>query len=107
MRRIEEPCFLEPADRALVGIRRENLCTEPRLVDAHASLAYGVAALDWINREQWLALVKRPHHAPRSERDSPAAWVVSGHKDRPFGPIPARPSADEVRERDLQFEGRA
>jgi hypothetical protein len=44
----EEPDFFQAADRALFSIRRNDSASEPRLMDASASLAHDVAALDRI-----------------------------------------------------------
>jgi hypothetical protein len=44
----EEPDFLQPADRALFSICRNDPASEPRLMDANARLAYDVTAFDRI-----------------------------------------------------------
>jgi hypothetical protein len=53
VRSLEEPDFLQTADRALFSIRRNDSVWEPRLVDANASLAHHVTALDLVVSENW------------------------------------------------------
>ena len=105
--RVEEPGLLEPADRALVRVRREHAGAEAGLVEAHACLADGVAPFDRVVGKEGLALVVWPDHAAGCERDIRVRQDRPGDEDRPLGPVPAGPGADEVDERRLQLERRA
>lgn len=64
VRGVEQAELLEAADRALVGVRRDDLAAEADLVDPPAHLADGVAALDLVDDRHRLALVVGADHLP-------------------------------------------
>jgi hypothetical protein len=104
---VEQACLLEPADCALVRVCRQHARPEAGLVQSHARFADGVAALERVVGQQWLALVVGADHPTRREGHGASDRVVAGEEDGPLGSVVPGPGADEVDERHLQLEGGA
>jgi hypothetical protein len=65
VRSLQEPDFLQTADRALFSVRGNDPAPEPCLMDANASLAHHVAAFDRIARASSRTSESRAQPAPR------------------------------------------
>lgn len=79
---VEQPKLLEPADRALVAVGRQNLTAKAPLMDPDVRLADDVSPLDRVGDPRRLSVVERAAHRAGLDENTEGCGIVGDDGSR-------------------------